>query len=91
VAELIHPDGTVTEHRPGNPPDWTLAELQFLVGGFLEQARPPGWLPRGETVLAFCDEDGLSKGLAANATASRLLGRQYVGPVLIIADEERVA
>ena len=91
MADLIHPDGTVTEHRPNTPPDWTLAELQFLVGGFLEQVRRPGWLPRDETVLAFCDEDGLAKGLAVNARASRVLGRQYVGPVLIIADEERVA
>jgi len=86
MADLMHPDGRVTTHVPKNPPEWTLPELQFLVGGYIEQATDAA----GRRVNAFCDEDGLAKELKVNAKASTTIGRGYVGPVLFISDDERI-
>ena len=87
MAKLIQPDGTVSTHVPDQPPKWSLKELQFLVGGYIEQVRIREG-SEAEGALAFCDEDGRMKRLPFNEAASGLVGYQYVGPVLLIEDDE---
>ena len=87
MATLYRPDGTHTVHSPAHPPEWSLAELQFLVGGYIELVR----ISKGSAIsgkVAYCDEDGRRKQLPLNARASRLVGYAYVGPVLVIDDRE---
>ena len=89
MAKLIQPDGSVSDHVPDEPPEWSLNALQFLVGGYIEMVR----IRQGSDIeggLAFCDEDGRAKGLPFNEMASGLLGYQYVGPILVIEEGEIV-
>ena len=39
MATLYSADGTIQTHVPSNGPTWSLRELQFLVGGYIEQVR----------------------------------------------------
>jgi hypothetical protein len=88
MAQLIQVNGDVSTHLPANPPEWSLKELQFLVGGYIELVK----IRAGSSVegaVAFCDEDGRCKGLKLNETASAVVGFEYRGPVLILGDDER--
>ena len=84
MATLIHSNGTATTHTPQHGTYWSLSELQFLVGGYIEQ------VPTPTRHLAFCDEDGLGRRLPLNLRASTMLKAQLVGPVLVIARAEVV-
>jgi phosphohistidine phosphatase SixA len=41
VAQLVKPDGTVTQVSPSNGKKFTLAELQAYVDGYIELVRLP--------------------------------------------------
>lgn len=62
---------------PRNGRAFELAELQAIVGGYIEAIRVPagavGHVPAGETLIAFCNEDGKRLELPINARATALL------------------
>lgn len=62
--------------------DISLASLQKLVGGYIENVHIPD-LP---TCHAYVDEDGLRKHLLFNPIASALAGRTIVGPMIIFGN-----
>jgi hypothetical protein len=57
--------------------DWTLAKLQTLVGGYIEKIDLP------DRKIVLVDEEGQLKGLPLNRTASALVGKPLVGPVVV--------
>jgi hypothetical protein len=67
--------------RPETGDEWTLVELQEIVGGYIEP------LPV-QTATAFVNEDGLSLDLAKNPVASALFGIQLVGTVVVLEPQE---
>jgi|APSaa5957512622_1039677.scaffolds.fasta_scaffold126974_1 hypothetical protein len=82
VAFLVHVDGQIEPVEPETPRSWTLVELQKLVGGFVEPVKDPAGV-REKGWWAFFDEEGCLKGLPRNPEASRIVGIDLVGPVLI--------
>jgi Domain of unknown function (DUF3846) len=58
----------------------TLAEMQYFVGGYVEQARV---VRGGEEYHLFFNEDGASIGLPINREASDLYGAPIVGNVWV--------
>jgi len=80
VAQVMHPDGRVTVHRPAGT-TWHYKELQALVGGgFFQLVLVPG----DEKRIALCDEDGIAKELEFNPGASLFLRQSVVGPVAVM-------
>lgn len=71
----IHPDATFTATRLSQPP--TLTQLQQAVGGYIETVP-------SRRALAFCDEEGLLKGKAANPLAQALTSVPLVGDVAVL-------
>lgn len=71
-AIRIDPEGEVTYHKPGNGKNFSLAELQSLVGGMIERVS----LPSQQEYL-FCDENGLLKDLPGNFPIERKM-RDYL-------------
>ena len=84
MAHLIQPDGTVTEHTPQSGRDWSLAEMQFLIGGYIER------VPTTKKYEAYCDEDGLRRKLPLNPLGCLLLKTELVGPILVLDKTERL-
>lgn len=81
MATLIEPDGTARTVKPATGKSFTLAELQKLVGGYIEIF--PG------TRFVLVDEEGLLKNLPINIPASlRVGGYQIVGNALFLDAEE---
>lgn len=72
----IDTDGTRT-YLPDREP--TLEEMQEVVGGLIEPVAIPGT----QKVL-LANEEGLLMGLEQNLMASTLVGRNIVGPVLVM-------
>ena len=67
---------TKTTFMEAEPP--TLEEAQAIVGGYVEIV----YLPDGSQMLV--DEDGISKGLEVNYSASMRAGPAILGDVLIL-------
>ena len=89
IARIISPDGTERTVTPANAKTFTLAELQGMVGGYIELVM----LPRGNgRVTAYVNEEGKLNGLPHNATASRIYGREpadvIVGPLVIVSKQK---
>lgn len=83
MADLIQPDGTVTEVKPKNGKEFTLEELQAHVGGYIEM------LDVGDGRKLIVDEEGKLKRLAPNYAATMLYRRDVlVGTVLVIKRNE---
>ena len=80
VPVLIRADGEIDEFRPAGD-SFTLDELQGAVGGYVEV------VPMQPAHLVAMNEDGLLRGLPANAVASALLARQIVGDVVVLPSE----
>lgn len=80
IGTRVAPDGTETTLRPANGKEFTLAELQAAVGGYIERVPVKGV---GHATV-YADEEGLCKGLAPNFKASVLAGMPIVGPILIV-------
>jgi Domain of unknown function (DUF3846) len=82
MAHLYREDGTIETLRPSNGVNWTLGELQTLVGGYIEIVRTVD----GRNIVI--DEEGKLKGKELNIMATRLYihGRHdpIVGPAVII-------
>lgn len=67
MAVLIRTDGWMTTLRPANGRRFTLAELQRLVGGYIEMARV-----RGARRWLVVNEDGRRLMLKRNEKATHL-------------------
>ena len=75
MATLYKADDTALEVTPANGKDFTVDELQSLVGGYCEMIRA------GSDFL-LVDEDGLAKGLPVNNVILYKYGKRLVGNVL---------
>lgn len=89
MAVLLRADGSSRAIIPTRGAAFPLAELQAMVGGYI-QAVP---LPDGRYLV--CNEDGKRLGLPVNETATRALHAagglpddRVVGDVLIASTEE---
>ena len=87
---VVKVDGTVIERTQDTPP--TLAEMQEMVGGYVEILPWPSAnvLYKGERAQYYGDEEGIVKRLPTNAKASRLtyvqewLGYPLCGDLVIL-------
>jgi hypothetical protein len=66
MAKLYRSNGTVEEIRPANGVNFTLGEMQTLVGGYIQI----GQTYDGEYMVL--DEEGKNKGKPFNLLATRL-------------------
>lgn len=79
--KIISTDGCTDELVPAKKKP-TLAEMQAIVGGFIERVRIPG----GEM---WVNEDGLAMKLSINLSASQLAGQRILGNVLVCLRKKR--
>ena len=84
MATLYEPSGRDSECTPHNARKFTLAELQALVGGYIEMVRIPGDARR----VFFVDEEGMLKKLRANVRASQIAGQLLVGNAVLCSSKE---
>ncbi|MPZ50842.1 MAG: DUF3846 domain-containing protein [Dehalococcoidia bacterium] len=85
MARLYEPSGRDSECTPHNGKKFTLAELQALVGGYIEMVRIPG--DAGKRVF-FVDEEGRLKKLPPNVRASHIAGQLLVGNAVLCSPKE---
>lgn len=81
-ALLITTEGKIKQIAPESK-YFTLEELQACVGGYIEEVESEIY----QNSLEIVNEEGLIKDLKFNKLAKRLLGRDYVGNVLICPKE----
>lgn len=77
MAQIIKTTGEIIDTEPSNGTDFSLTELQAIVGGFIELVH----LPDGR--LMVVNEDGKLNGLPFNKKASELYPDTIVGDVLV--------
>ena len=85
MATLYEPSGRDSEYTPRNGKNFTLADLQALVGGYIEMVRIPG--DAGRRVF-FVDEEGRLKKLKPNVRASHVAGQLVVGNAVLCSPKE---
>ena len=76
MAKLYRVNGTVETVEPVNKTDFTLEELQKIVGGYIEV------VPVFGNKLIVVDEDGRMKNYKHNKTASQLVLGQVIGDIV---------
>jgi len=77
TARLIRPDGSMADISPKGD-KFTLAELQALVGGYIEH------VPLKPALDMIVNEDGRRLGLPFNSNASTLANTEIVGNAILI-------
>ena len=77
MAQIIKTTGEIIETEPSNGTDFSLTELQAVVGGFIEVVH----LPDGR--LMVVNDEGKLNGLPINPKASELYPDIIVGDVLV--------
>lgn len=82
MATLYRTDGTGETVTPASGEEFTLAELQGHVGGYIDIVR----LENGE--LLVVNDEGLIHGLPLNEQASRIVGGVLAGDVVRCSDTE---
>ena len=76
--QAIYTDGARRDIAPANGTDYSLRELQAIVGGFVELVRlDHEW-------MLVVNEEGLLLGNPLNTTASYLAGQEIVGDVALV-------
>lgn len=81
ALHILRPGASAPEIEPFTGEEPPLERLQALVDGYVEAVNVP-YL--GRTVIAFCNEDGLSRRLPPNPLAYALLREaQFVGVVVL--------
>lgn len=80
MAYLYTTEGVREQRKPKSGAQFTLEELQEMVGGYIELV--PG------TTFMFCNEDGRRLRLAPNREASLLAGMVLVGNVVACEPSE---
>ena len=87
MGKLLKADGTTVEVQPKNGTDYTLDELQALVGGYIEVVRS---YKKGHILVI--NEEGKLLGLPYNGRATELadidLWDCIVGDALLCLDSE---
>ena len=84
MDRIIKVNGEVIETRPANGKDYTLEEMQGIVGGYIEML----WSADGKEVMVL-NEEGKLDGLDCNDKATEWFEENYgdydyvVGDVLI--------
>lgn len=73
MAQLLRVDGTITPVTLPTNQQAALAELQRLVGGYIEMVKLTTEDPRGRWLVLFVDEDGQRNGRVENLLATQLL------------------
>lgn len=84
MAQIIKTTGKIIETEPSNGTDFSLTELQAVVGGFIEVVH----LPDGR--LMVVNDEGKLNGLPVNPKASELYPDIIVGDVLVCEHYEIV-
>lgn len=84
MAQIIKTTGEIIETEPSNGTDFSLTELQAVVGGFIEVVH----LPDGR--LMVVNDEGKLNGLPINPKASELYPDIIVGDVLVCEHYEIV-
>lgn len=79
-AYILKTTGEEIEYRPANGTDYTLAELQHAVGGYVQLE----YLPDGRMIIM--NEEGNLLGLKQNAAATVLAYTLETGPNGIVGD-----
>ncbi len=80
MAEIIYANGRMEQVAPANGSDFSLEEMQRIVGGYIEV------LNLNDGRLMVVNEEGKLEGLDLNITATYLYGRHsdcVVGNVLV--------
>ena len=77
MARIIKTDGTEKNVEPRNGSDFSLSEMQRIVGGFIECVT----LANGQ--LMVVNEEGVILEMPYNTKASELYGQPIVGNVLV--------
>lgn len=92
VGTIYRADGTTERVIPANRREFTLAELQRAVGGFIELVRMAKGNGHGTMLI---NEEGKLKGLPHNEAASTLLSPHYcdhvVGDAIVIRQEKQAS
>jgi hypothetical protein len=78
VGRWIRVDGTSEDVLPEKGKRFSLAELQKMVGGYVERLKLPG------RAVMIVNEDGFPRGLPENPVASQIAGRSIVGDVVVL-------
>jgi hypothetical protein len=76
MAKLFKVDGTIEDVKPANGTDFTLEELQKMVGGLIQV------VPVFRTKLIVVDEEGRMKKYKHNVIASMLVDGQINGDIV---------
>lgn len=84
MAQIIKTTGEIIDTEPSNGTDFSLTELQAVVGGFIEVVH----LPDGR--LMVVNDEGKLNGLPVNPKASELYPDIIVGDVLVCEHYEIV-
>jgi hypothetical protein len=76
-AKILKTTGEVLEVEPKNKTDFSLEELQEIVGGYIEIVQ------LGDRKVMVVNEDGVFFNLPINTKATNLYNSVIVGDVLI--------
>ena len=87
MSKIYKTDGTTVNVEPKNGSDFSLEELQEIVGGYIEV------LYLNDKEILVCDEDGKLKGYGLNYEATKVvqsngISDYIVGDVLICSTKE---
>lgn len=88
MGKIYKTDGTITATEPKNGTDYSLEELQSIVGGFIEV------LYLNDDEIMVLNEEGKILGLDLNDNATELISEAgmwddfIVGDVLVCKNEE---
>lgn len=88
MGKIYKTDGTITTVEPKNCTDYSLEELQAIVGGYIEV------LPLNEDEIMVLNEEGKILGLDLNDNATELISEAgmwddfIVGDVLVCKNDE---
>jgi hypothetical protein len=86
MATVIPTAGEPRFVNPANGFAFTLAELQTIVGGYLEALRVPLPLAGDGPLWMFLNEDGKRLGLAVNRFATVIMSSVLGGGDVIVGD-----
>ena len=80
VSYLFKTDLSSDKVTPANGENFTLEELQEMVGGYIELVR----VPNKPSMRLVVNEDGRMKGLPLNHMATGIFGSEIVGDALYV-------
>lgn len=82
MAKIIKANGTIIDVKPKNGRDFSLKELQSIVGGYIEIVH----LKDGNIFVV--NDEGAINGFCMNLEASKMYGGHLFGDVLYCKSRE---